>query len=339
MQAALRHGRNYVSVYPNRQEGNVATVSELCTRICDNIEQVIVGKRNAIRLALICVLCEGHILLEDVPGVAKTMLARAIAISLGVGFRRVQCTPDLLPTDITGTSIFNQKTLDFEFRPGPIFTNILLADEINRATPRTQSALLQAMAERHVSIDGHTYELERPHLVIATQNPIEHEGTFPLPEAQLDRFFMRLSIGYPSFQAENDMILMLRLGHPIDTSGAVVTLDDLRQAQMACRQVHVDEKVRQYIVRLVQSTRDPNNADFIMGASPRATQCLYFACQATAALVGREFVIPDDVKALCGPILAHRVLLNPESRLRGLTANEAVRRLVENVPAPVRQGV
>jgi len=175
--------------------------------------------------------------------------------------------------------------------------------------------------------------------VIATQNPIEHEGTFPLPEAQLDRFFMRLSIGYPSFQAENDMILMLRLGHPIDTIGAVVTLEDLRKAQKACREVHVDEKVRQYIIRLVQATRDPNNADFIMGASPRATQCLYFACQATAALVGREFVIPDDVKALCGPILAHRVLLNPEARLRGLTPHEAVRRLVENIPAPVRQGV
>lgn len=316
----------------------MASVSDLCSRICENIEQVIVGKRVAIRLALTCVLCEGHILLEDVPGVAKTMLARALAISLGVDFRRVQCTPDLLPTDITGTSVFNQKTLDFEFRPGPIFTNILLADEINRATPRTQSALLQAMAERHVSIDGHTYELARPHLVIATQNPIEHEGTFPLPEAQLDRFFMRLSIGYPSFQAENDMILRLRFGHPIDTIGPTCTPDELRQAQLACRQVHVDDKVREYIVKLVQATRDPRNADFIMGASPRASQCLYFACQASAALVGRDFVIPDDAKALCVPILAHRVLLNPEARLRGLTPHEAINKLIEHVPAPVRGG-
>jgi MoxR-like ATPase len=317
----------------------VASVADLCTRISENIERVIVGKRTPIRLCLVCVLCEGHILLEDVPGVAKTMLARSLAISLGIDFRRVQCTPDLLPTDITGTSVFNQKTLDFEFRPGPIFTNILLADEINRATPRTQSALLQAMAERHVSIDGRTHELERPHLVIATQNPVEHEGTFPLPEAQLDRFFMRLSIGYPSFQAENDMILNLRNGHPIDTIGSVATPDELLEAQRLCRQIHVDDKVREYIIKLVQGTRDANNPDFIMGASPRATQCLYFACQATAALVGRDFVIPDDVKALCGPILAHRVLLNPEARLRGLTPGEAVRRLVETVPAPVRQGL
>jgi len=317
----------------------VASVSELCTRLADNIERVVVGKKGVIRLALVCVLCEGHILLEDVPGVAKTMLARALAISLGVKFNRIQCTPDLLPTDITGTSVFNQKTLDFEFRAGPIFTNVLLSDEINRATPRTQSALLQAMAERAVTVDGVTYPLERPHLVIATQNPVEHEGTFPLPEAQLDRFIMRLSIGYPSFQAENEMVLNILDGHPIETIEKVATPDELLAARDACRKVHVDPKVREYIIRIVQASRDPGQPDFVLGASPRATQCLYFAAQATAALVGRDFVIPDDVKALCGPVIAHRVILNPEARLRGLTPADAVRRLVETVPAPVRQGV
>lgn len=317
----------------------MASVSELCTRLADNIERVVVGKKGVIRLALVCVLCEGHILLEDVPGVAKTMLARALAISLGVRFNRIQCTPDLLPTDITGTSVFNQKTLDFEFRSGPIFTNVLLSDEINRATPRTQSALLQAMAERAVTVDGVTYPLERPHLVIATQNPVEHEGTFPLPEAQLDRFIMRLSIGYPSFQAENDMILNILGGHPIETLEKVATPEELLAAREACRKVHVDPKVREYIIRIVQATREPSQPDFVLGASPRATQCLYFAGQATAALVGRDFVIPDDVKALCGPVIAHRVILNPEARLRGLTPADAVRRLVETVPAPVRQGV
>ena len=317
----------------------MASVSELCTRLADNIERVVVGKKGVIRLALVCVLCEGHILLEDVPGVAKTMLARALAISLGVKFNRIQCTPDLLPTDITGTSVFNQKTLDFEFRAGPIFTNVLLSDEINRATPRTQSALLQAMAERAVTVDGVTYPLERPHLVIATQNPVEHEGTFPLPEAQLDRFIMRLSIGYPSFQAENEMVLNILDGHPIETIEKVATPDELLAARDACRKVHVDPKVREYIIRIVQASRDPGQPDFVLGASPRATQCLYFAAQATAALVGRDFVIPDDVKALCGPVIAHRVILNPEARLRGLTPADAVRRLVETVPAPVRQGV
>ncbi len=315
------------------------SVSDLCGKLTENIERVVVGKRGVIRLALVCVLCEGHILFEDVPGVAKTMLARALAISLGLKFNRVQCTPDLLPTDITGASIYNQKTLDFEFRPGPVFTNVLLADEINRATPRTQSALLQAMAERHVSVDGTTYALDRPHLVVATQNPVEHEGTFPLPEAQLDRFFMRLSVGYPSFTAENEMVVNQRRGHPIDALEPVAGVTELREAQAACREIHIEDKVREYIVRIVQSTRDRKATSLILGASPRASQALYFAAQATAALVGRNFVLPDDVKALCPAILGHRVILHPEARLRNMTAADAIRTIVDSVPAPVRGGV
>lgn len=314
------------------------SVADLCTRLTENIERVVVGKRGVIRLALVCALCEGHILIEDVPGVAKTMLARALAVSLGLRFHRVQCTPDLLPSDVTGASVFNQKTQDFEFRPGPVFTNVLLADELNRATPRTQSALLQAMAERCVSADGTTHALERPHIVIATQNPVEQEGTFPLPEAQLDRFFMRLQVGYPSFAAENEMLLNVRQHHPIDTIGCVASAEELRTAQTACREVHVDDKVREYIVRIVQATRDRKATSLILGASPRASQALYFAGQATAALVGRDFVLPDDVKALCPPILGHRVIVHPESRLRGLTAADVVRGIVDGVPAPVRGG-
>jgi len=308
--------------------------AEVCDRIVRNVERVIVGKKRVIRLALVAFLCEGHILLEDVPGVAKTMLARALALSLGLKFQRVQCTPDLLPTDVTGASVFNQRTTDFEFRPGPVFANVLLADEVNRATPRTQSALLQAMAERQVSQDGTTHDLPRPFVVIATQNPVEHEGTFPLPEAQLDRFFMRLSLGYPGFADENNMLVNMSGGHPIDTLGQVTDLADLREAMGAARQVHVDPKVREYAVRIVQTTRQ--SPHLMLGASPRASQCLYFAAQAAAAMVGRAFVIPDDMKALCGSILEHRVMLNPESRLRGLTASQAINEIVESVPAPVR---
>ncbi len=313
---------------------NRATTAEVCERIVANVERVVVGKRRVIRLALVSLLCEGHVLLEDVPGVAKTMLARSLAVSLGLQFNRVQCTPDLLPSDVTGSSVFNQKTSDFEFRAGPVFTNILLSDEVNRATPRTQSALLQAMAERQVTIDGVTHALSRPFVVLATQNPVEHEGTFPLPEAQLDRFFMRLSVGYPSFADENSMLLRLRQGHPIDSLQQVVGQEELTQAQAQARETHIDDKVREYLVRIVQATRQ--SPHLVLGASPRASQCLFFAAQAAAAMVGRNFVIPDDVKALCGPILEHRILLNPESRLRGLTPQAAVNEIVESVPAPVR---
>ncbi|NSW58544.1 MAG: MoxR family ATPase [Armatimonadetes bacterium] len=311
-------------------------VAALGRAVIDNVEKVVVGKRDAVRLSLVCLLCEGHVLLEDVPGVAKTMLARALALSVGCTFARVQCTPDLLPSDVTGVSVFNQKTLEFEFRRGPVFHQILLADEINRATPRAQSALLECMAERQVSVDGQTYALARPFMVLATQNPIEHEGTFPLPEAQLDRFLMRMSIGYPSFSDENEMLERLRLVHPIDQLGQVISSEQLIAAQSAVREVFVHEKVREYIVRLVHATR--RTTDLAMGASPRASIALYRTAQALAALDGRNYAAPDDVKYVVKSVLSHRVIVAPEARLRGHGSGEIIDALVEKVPAPVEKG-
>ncbi len=313
----------------------MAQVAEICDKIVQNVERVVVGKRRAVRLCLVCLLCEGHLLLEDVPGVAKTMLARSLAISLGLKFSRIQCTPDLMPTDVTGASVFNQKKADFEFRPGPIFTNILLSDEINRATPRTQSALLQAMAERQVTVDGLTYELPRPFMVIATQNPVEYEGTFPLPEAQLDRFFMRISLGYPAPADELVMLANVESSHPINSLSQVVSLDEFLEARRGVARVYVDGRVREYLVRLVNATR--RSPHLLLGASPRGTQDLFFAARAAAALAGRDFVIPDDIKALAGPVLLHRMMLNPESRLKGITAERVLREILDSVPAPVRQ--
>jgi len=311
-------------------------VAALGRAVIDNVEKVVVGKRDAVRLSLVCLLCEGHVLLEDVPGVAKTMLARALALSVGCTFARVQCTPDLLPSDVTGVSVFNQKALEFEFRRGPVFHQILLADEINRATPRAQSSLLECMAERQVSVDGQTYALERPFMVLATQNPIEHEGTFPLPEAQLDRFLMRMSIGYPSFSDENEMLERLRLAHPIDQLGQVISSEQLIAAQAAVREVFVHEKVREYIVRLVHATR--RTTDLAMGASPRASIALYRTAQALAALDGRNYAAPDDVKYVVKSVLSHRVIVAPEARLRGHGSGEIIDALVERVPAPVEKG-
>ena len=311
----------------------MSTVTPLAKKLLANIEKVIIGKRQEVILALVAYLCEGHILLEDVPGVAKTMLARALAASVGCSFKRVQCTPDLLPNDITGASIFNPKSTEFEFRPGPLFAQIVLADEINRTTPRTQAALLEAMAERRVSVDGETYLLEPPFLVIATQNPVDHEGTFPLPEAQLDRFLVRLSLGYPGEDEEKKMLELMRKEHPIDRLEAVVTAAEVVACQQAVREVYVDPKVRDYIVQIVRSTREHD--DIALGGSPRASMALYRAAQAMAAVRGHDFVLPDDVKRMAPAVLSHRLIVRPESRLRKVTAANVVAEILNETSIPM----
>jgi MoxR-like ATPase len=311
----------------------MSTVAATAGKIIANIERVIVGKKQQVSLALVAYFCEGHILLEDVPGVAKTMLARAIARSLGCTFKRVQCTPDLLPTDITGVSVFNQKTTEFEFRSGPIFAQIVLADEINRATPRTQAALLEAMAERRVTVDGQGYALKPPFIVIATQNPVDHEGTFPLPEAQLDRFLMRLSLGYPSIDEEADMLDRLQKTHPIDAINPVASASDILACQQAVREIHIDDKIRRYLLQLVHGTR--SHDDIHLGGSPRASIALYRGAQAYAAVNGRDFVLPDDVKRLALPILGHRLILKPEARLRKITPAKVIKQVLDDLKVPV----
>jgi MoxR-like ATPase len=301
-------------------------------QIIMNVEKVIVGKRRPIILALVAWLSEGHILLEDVPGVAKTMLVRAMAKSVNASYKRIQCTPDLLPTDVTGVSVFNQKSAEFEFRPGPIFAQLVLADEVNRATPRTQAALLEAMAERRVTVDGMPHELAPPFLVLATQNPIDHEGTFPLPEAQLDRFLVRLSLGYPSMDEEIKMLEMLERSHPIDALQAVVSTADLIAAQRAVRDIHVDAKVRRYLMEIVHRTRD--HEDVALGGSPRASLALFRTSQALAAVNGRSFVRPDDVKNMAAAVLTHRLILRPESRLRKVSAAGVVTEILAQAPVP-----
>src|SRR5437773_2480814 len=310
-----------------------AQVTPTAKKIIANVEKVVIGKRQEIVLALVAYLCEGHILLEDVPGVAKTMLARALAASVGCSFKRVQCTPDLLPNDITGASIFNPKTTEFEFRPGPLFAQIVLADEINRTTPRTQAALLEAMAERRCTVDGETYLLEPPFLVIATQNPVDHEGTFPLPEAQLDRFLIRLSLGYPALDEESKMLQRVQHVHPIEKLGTVVGAQEVLACQEAIRDVYVDDKVRRYLLEIVQATREHD--DVLLGGSPRASIALFRTGQALAAVSGRNFVLPDDVKKMVVPVLGHRLILRPESRLRKLTVASVVREIVDDVRVPV----
>ena len=308
------------------------SANETAKRIIANVEKVIVGKRKQLALSLVSWFSGGHILLEDVPGVAKTMLARALAKSVGCHFKRVQCTPDLLPSDVTGASIFNQKTAEFEFRPGPVFTNILLADEINRTTPRTQAALLEAMAESRVTVDGFTHELKPPFLVIATQNPVDHEGTFPLPEAQLDRFLMKFSLGYPSMEEELRLLQMLERQHPLDSLESVVTGEELVACQTAIKSVFVDPKVRQYILQIVHQTRV--HEDLALGASPRASIGLFRCSQAMAAIRGRDYVQPDDVKRIVAPVMAHRLILKPESRLRRMTAERIVDEIVAEIAVP-----
>lgn len=311
---------------------SVAAVGELAKRIIGNVELAIVGKRKQLVLSLVTWLSGGHILLEDVPGVAKTMLARALARSVGCKFKRVQCTPDLLPSDVTGTSIFNQKTSEFEFRPGPVFTQILLADEINRATPRTQASLLEAMAETRVTVDGTTHDLEAPFIVIATQNPVDHEGTFPLPEAQLDRFMMRFSLGYPSMEEELRMLELLQHTHPIDRLKPVAQAKEILQAQVEARKVHVDPRVRNYLLQIVSETR--LHRDLALGGSPRASIALFRCSQAMAAIRGRSYVLPDDIKRIIAPVMNHRLIVRPESRLRKVTAEKVIEEIVGEIAVP-----
>ena len=308
-------------------------IAETAARLRENIQKVIVGKADVIDLALIAMLCEGHLLLEDVPGTGKTTLAKTIAASLGCSFRRVQFTPDLLPSDLTGIYYFNQRSQEFEFRPGPLMAQILLADEINRATPRTQSALLEAMQERQVTVDIATHALPRPFLVMATQNPIELEGTFPLPEAQLDRFLMKVALGYPDAADESAMLVRFERDDPLEALEPVVMPDEILTMQTDVRRVRVEQSVRQYVVDVCRATR--LHDDILLGASPRATMALYRTCQARAALSGRDFVLPDDVKALSAHVLTHRLVVNPQTRLRGRTPEDVVREVVNTVRVPV----
>ena len=311
----------------------MSAFGEFAEKIIGNIEKVIVGKRGAIRLLMVSALCDGHVLIEDVPGVAKTMLVNSLAISLGCKFTRIQCTPDLLPTDVTGVTIFSQKTSEFEFHPGPIFSQLILADEINRATPRTQSSLLEAMAESQVTVDGVTRPLERPFMVVATQNPIEHEGTFPLPEAQLDRFVMKMSVGYPTMREEGVILESQRKEHPIHSLGPVSSADELTKMQELIKTVNVHESIREYILKIVDATR--KHPDLALGASPRGSLNLFRTAQAFAALDGRDYAIPDDVKALAPSVLSHRLVVMPESRLKRRTPKNIMIEILRDTPAPV----
>ena len=313
---------------------DVQTVAE---RIVGNVERVIVGKHAEVELALIALLCQGHVLIEDVPGVGKTMLAKSLAKSVGCVFKRIQFTPDLLPSDVTGVTIYNQKSGEFEFRSGPVMAQIVLADEINRATPKTQSALLEAMEERQVTVDGVTYMLPSPFLVMATQNPIEYEGTFPLPEAQLDRFFMRISLGYPSRGDELTILAAQQEVHPIEDLGQVVSAVQLSDLQKRVRQVHVDRMlIGSYIIDIVTATRE--HQEVYLGASPRGSQALFRASQARAAIQGRDYVLPDDVKYLAAATLSHRLIVSPAARIRNVDPRQVVREILDTVPVPGASG-
>ena len=313
----------------------MATVQEISNRIIENVEKVIIGKRAAIQLTVLGLLCQGHMLIEDVPGVGKTVLAKAIARSVGCRFRRIQFTPDMLPTDVTGVSVFNQKTREFEFRPGPIHAQIVLADEINRATPKTQSALLEAMEERQVTVDGETYHLEPPFMVLATQNPIEYEGTFPLPEAQLDRFMLRIRLGYPNKEEEIEILDRQQFDHPLETVEQVVSVEELRQAQEDIKQIYLDDKIKSYIVDVVRQTRE--HPDVYLGSSSRGALALYRLTQARASMFGLDYVVPDDVKALAEAALAHRIIVGPAARIKDIAQGELVQDILGKVAVPGAQ--
>jgi MoxR-like ATPase len=309
-----------------------STHTAVAQRIVDNVSKVIVGKRAVIEQALAALIAQGHILVEDVPGVGKTMLAKSLSISIGCNFKRIQFTPDLLPSDVAGISVYNQATGEFQFRPGPIMAQVVLADEINRATPKTQSALLEAMEELQVTVDGVTHHLEHPFVVVATQNPIEYEGTFPLPEAQLDRFLMRISLGYPEFEEELAVIEQQEQAHPIDSLEAVANPKDVIGLQQAAKEVYVDRAVREYIVSLTEATR--NHRDVALGASPRASLGLFRAARALALVLDRDYVIPDDIKMLAAPVTAHRIILSPSARMRGVRSADLVSDLLNTLTVP-----
>jgi MoxR-like ATPase len=313
----------------------MSDVQEIAKRIVDNIEQVIIGKRSPVQLTVLGLLCQGHMLIEDVPGVGKTVLAKSISRSVGCQFRRIQFTPDMLPTDVTGVSVYNQKTSEFEFRQGPIHAQIVLADEINRATPKTQSALLEAMEERQVTVDGQTHELDPPFMVLATQNPIEYEGTFPLPEAQLDRFLLRIELGYPDKEDEIELLDRQQYVHPIEKLGQVVSVEEMLGAQEAIKEIYIDPLVKEYIVEIVRRTRI--HPDVYLGSSSRGALAIYRLCQARASMFGRDYVLPDDVKALAEAALSHRIIVGPAARIKDVEPATIVEDILENLPVPGAQ--
>ena len=311
---------------------DIAIVQTVTARARENIERVIVGKRHEVDLILLAMICRGHVLIEDVPGVGKTVLAKAVARTIGCDFKRIQFTPDLLPSDVTGVDIYNQQTQRFEFRAGPIMAQLVLADEVNRATPKTQAALLEAMEEGQVTVDGVTHRLPTPFIVLATENPIEYQGTFPLPEAQLDRFLIRMAMGYPGRENELQMLERQHRGHPLDGLGQVVTIEELIAAQDAVRRVWVAPGVAEYVVAIVEATR--RHHDVQLGASPRGSLALYNTARAWAAMQGRAYVEPDDVKMLAGPALSHRVIVHPSARMRGTTGETLVAEALASVQVP-----
>ena len=310
----------------------MSTIQDVANRIVENVERVIIGKHAEVELALVAMLCRGHVLIEDVPGVGKTVLAKSLAKSIGCSFRRIQFTPDLLPSDVTGVSVFNQKTREFEFRPGPVMAQIVLVDEINRATPKTQSALLESMEERQVTVDDRTYPMPEPFLILATQNPIEYEGTFPLPEAQLDRFLMRISLGHPEPAEEIRILDAQQFVHPLETLEQVVEAEELLAAQEEVKGVHVDPLIKEYIVAVVNATRD--YPDVYLGASPRGSLGLHKTGQALAAVRGRDYVVPDDIKVLAEPVLAHRLIVSPSARIKNVDTRYVVQDILSSVPVP-----